>query len=86
MPTVGAPRQTRGMWERIVEVERGRWKYAAAKDQHVREVLGVSATRYYQLLDAMLDDAEAERLWPVEIKRLRRVREARRAVRSARSC
>lgn len=74
------------MWERIIDIERSRWKYQAAKDQHVREVLGVSATRYYQLLDAMLDDPEAERRWPVEVRRLRRVREARRAVRSARSC
>lgn len=71
------------MHEQIIAIEAQRWKWVGVKDQHIRETLGISATRYYQLLDAMLDDAQAEARWPMEVRRLRRLREARRRVRGA---
>ncbi|WP_435192604.1 DUF3263 domain-containing protein [Streptomyces sp. NRRL F-5630] len=52
-----------------------------AKERAVRERLGMSPTRYYQLLNALLDDPAAEAHAPVTVHRLRRVREARRAER-----
>ncbi|MFJ4435050.1 DUF3263 domain-containing protein [Streptomyces sp. NPDC088923] len=52
-----------------------------AKERAVRERLGMSPTRYYQLLNALLDDPAAEAHAPVTVHRLRRVREARRAQR-----
>lgn len=67
----------------ILDFERHWWKFPGAKDQHIRERFGISATRYYQLLDALLDDAAAEQEWPTVVRRLRRVREGRRRVRSA---
>lgn len=33
-----------------MQVEERRWKYAGAKEQRAREVLGWSATRRYQVL------------------------------------
>ena len=39
----------------------------------------LSATRYYQLLNALLDDPRALAHDPVTVNRLRRIRDARRA-------
>ncbi|MDT7700771.1 MAG: hypothetical protein QOJ30_3096, partial [Pseudonocardiales bacterium] len=35
------------------------WKYAGAKEQAVRELFDMSATRYYQVLNALVDKPEA---------------------------
>ncbi|MEN3585498.1 DUF3263 domain-containing protein [Streptomyces sp. ZYX-F-203] len=50
-----------------------------AKERAIHEELGLAPVRYYQLLNALLDDARAQAADPVTVKRLRRVREARRA-------
>lgn len=49
-----------------------------AKDRAIRERLGISPTRYYQLLNALLDDPRALAHDPVTVNRLRRLRQARR--------
>ncbi|MFE6849509.1 DUF3263 domain-containing protein, partial [Streptomyces sp. NPDC057674] len=49
-----------------------------AKERAVRETLGLSPTRYYQLLNALLDDPRALAHDPVTVNRLRRVREEKR--------
>ncbi|NLU68071.1 DUF3263 domain-containing protein [Streptomyces sp. HNM0574] len=57
----------------------GRAAGAGAKERAIREELGMSPTRYYQLLNALLDDPRALRHDPVTVNRLRRTREIRRA-------
>lgn len=59
----------------VLDFERSWWLYPGPKDRAVGEYLGMSATRYYQVLRRLLDDAEAERYDPLTIRRLRRVRE-----------
>lgn len=44
----------------------------------------MSATRYYQVLNALLDRPEAQEFEPMLVKRLRRQRAARQRSRSAR--
>ena len=70
--------------QRILEFERQWWRYAGAKEQAIRELFDCSATRYYQLLNALIDDPEALRADPMLVKRLRRMRSARQRARSAR--
>ncbi|MFE0462713.1 DUF3263 domain-containing protein [Kitasatospora sp. NPDC058965] len=65
----------------VLALEARTWRTQGAKEQAVREQLGVSATRYYQLLNALLDRPEALAAQPVLVNRLRRIREARRAER-----
>jgi hypothetical protein len=60
-------------------VERQGWPGPGAKERAIREGLGMSPTRYYQLLGALLDDPRALAHDPVTVNRLRRIRDARRA-------
>jgi hypothetical protein len=68
----------------VLEFERQWWRYAGAKEQAIRELFGLSATRYYQLLNALIDKPEALVADPMLVKRLRRLRASRQRVRSAR--
>ncbi|GAA3050403.1 hypothetical protein FHS39_000928 [Streptomyces olivoverticillatus] len=63
----------------VLALERQSWSGPGAKERAVRERLGITPTRYYQLLNALLDDPRALAHDPVTVNRLRRVREARRA-------
>ena len=75
------PRDT-GLSERDVAVlafERRSWSGPGAKERAIREQLEMSPTRYYQLLNALLDDTRALAHDPVTVNRLRRRREAQRA-------
>jgi hypothetical protein len=84
--TVEAPGlEEHGLDDRAKEIlafERKWWKHAGSKEQSIRETFGLSATRYYQLLNGLLDDPEALKHDPVLVGRLRRLRasRARRAV------
>lgn len=62
----------------VLAVERLAWPGPGAKERAIRERLGMSPVRYYQLLNALLDDEGALAHDPVTVNRLRRVREARR--------
>jgi hypothetical protein len=68
----------------ILEFERQWWKYAGAKEQAMREKFDMSATRYYQALNALIDRPAALEADPMLVKRLRRLRAARQRARSAR--
>ncbi len=70
--------------EQILAFERQWWKYAGAKEQAVRELFDLSATRYYQVLNTLIDDPAALAHDPMLVKRLRRLRTARQRARSAR--
>ena len=69
---------------RILDFEREWWKYAGAKEQAVREHFDVSPTRYYQLLNRIIDDEDAVVYDPMLVKRLRRLRAQRQRQRAAR--
>lgn len=69
---------------RILEFERQWWKYAGAKEQAVRDLFDLSATHYYQVLNALIDSPEALAHDPMLVKRLRRMRSQRQRSRSAR--
>lgn len=68
----------------ILAFERQWWKYAGAKEQAIREQFDMSATRYYQLLNLLIDRPEALEHDPMLVKRLRRVRSQRQRQRAAR--
>ncbi|WP_029292057.1 DUF3263 domain-containing protein [Cellulomonas sp. HZM] len=70
--------------EQILAFERQWWKYAGAKEQAVRELFDMSATRYYQVLNALIDDPAALAQDPMLVKRLRRMRSSRQRARTAR--
>ncbi|MFV2178211.1 DUF3263 domain-containing protein [Actinomadura sp. LOL_016] len=68
----------------ILAFERRWWKYAGAKEQAIRELFDMSATRYYQLLNLLIDRPEALECDPMLVKRLRRMRSQRQRKRAAR--
>lgn len=70
--------------QRILEFERQWWKFAGAKEQAIREQFDMSATRYYQVLNSLIDLPEALNFDPMLVKRLQRMRAARQRARSAR--
>ncbi|MDQ4037630.1 MAG: DUF3263 domain-containing protein [Actinomycetota bacterium] len=78
--TVGLARRDR----EILGFERQWWKYAGAKEQAIRELFDMSATRYYQVLNGLIDRPEALAFDPMLVKRLRRLRASRQRQRSAR--
>ena len=67
----------------ILAFERQWWKFAGAKEQAVRDQFAMSATRYYQVLNALIDQPAALAADPLLVKRLRRLRATRQKVRSA---
>ena len=68
----------------ILEFERQWWKYAGAKETAIRESFDMSATRYYQVLNALIDRPDALAADPLLVRRLRRMRAERQRARSAR--
>jgi Protein of unknown function (DUF3263) len=68
----------------ILAFERQWWKYAGAKETAIRDLFDLSATRYYQTLNALIDRPEALVHDPMLVKRLRRLRTTRQRTRSAR--
>jgi len=69
---------------RILEFERQWWKYAGAKEQAIKDLFDMSATRYYQILNGLIDSPAALQADPMLVKRLRRMRASRQRARSAR--
>ncbi len=85
LPPVNRPARELDRREREILAFEGQWwKYAGAKEQAVRELFDMSATRYYQLLNALIDRPEALAHDPMLVKRLRRMRQTRQRARSAR--
>jgi hypothetical protein len=68
----------------ILAFERQWWKYAGAKETAIKDLFDMSATRYYQVLNALIDRPEALIADPMLVKRLRRLRSTRQRTRSAR--
>jgi hypothetical protein len=69
-----------GLTERqrqVLAFERQWWKHAGSKEQAIRDLFAISSTRYYQTLNALLDNPAALEYDPVLVKRLRRLRATR---------
>lgn len=65
----------------LLAFEKTPWRYAGMKEQAIRDLFGITATRYYQQLNALLDKPAALVHDPVTVKRLLRLRETRRRIR-----
>ncbi|MBG0566797.1 DUF3263 domain-containing protein [Actinoplanes aureus] len=63
--------------QQILAFEAKWWKHAGAKEQAIRDTFDLSSTRYYQLLNALLDNPAALEQDPVLVGRLRRLRSTR---------
>jgi hypothetical protein len=61
----------------ILAFEAKWWKHAGAKEQAIRDTFDLSSTRYYQLLNGLLDNPAALEHDPVLVGRLRRLRSTR---------
>lgn len=68
----------------VLDFEREWWAHAGAKEEAIRESFGLSAARYYQVLNAVIDSPAAVRHDPMLVKRLHRARDARTQARAAR--
>jgi hypothetical protein len=69
----------------ILEFERQWWRHAGAKEEAIRAEFALSAARYYQLLNAVIDSPAAVRHDPMLVRRLQRTRDARTQARADRS-
>ena len=69
---------------RILAFERSWWRQPGAKEREILETLGMPATRYYQLLNELIDRPEALAFDPALVTRLRRQRSRRQRIRSPR--
>jgi len=61
----------------MLEFERFWWRHAGSKEQAIRETFDLSATHYYRLLNALLDQPAAVEFDPLVVGRLRRLRASR---------
>ena len=68
---------------RILAFERSWWRSPGAKEREILDVFGISATRYYQMLNDLIDRQEALVFDPALVTRLRRQRASRHRLRSA---
>jgi Protein of unknown function (DUF3263) len=83
-PTDGQAQGLSCQEHEMLAFERQWWKYAGAKEQAIRELFDMSATRYYQALNSLIDRPEALAADPMLVKRLRRLRSGRQRARAAR--
>ena len=65
----------------ILDFERTWWRLPGTKDAAIREHFGLSGTRYYELVQELLDRPDALEYDPLVVLRLRRVRDRRRRAR-----
>jgi hypothetical protein len=67
----------------MLTFERQWWRRPGAKETAIRDQFGVTPTRYYQVLNALVDRSDALAADPLLIRRLRRLRSSRQRQRSA---
>jgi hypothetical protein len=68
----------------ILDFERSWWKHAGVKEEAIKDRFDMSATRYYQLLNDLLENPAAMAYDPILVKRLKRLRTYRQRQRVAR--
>lgn len=79
VPGVGLSRREHEM----LAFERQWWRRPGAKETAIRDRFGVTPTRYYQVLNALVDRTDALAADPLLVRRLRRLRLARQLTRSS---
>jgi hypothetical protein len=84
LPSAGAASDLDARSREILDFERSWWRFAGAKEQAIRDRFDLSTTRYYELLNGLLDDEDALAYDPMLVRRLRRMRAARQRERAAR--
>ncbi len=62
----------------ILDLERSWWTESGPKEIAISGRLELSTTRYYEILNALIDRPEAESHDPMVVRRLRRMRDRRR--------
>ena len=82
--TATAPDDRASLFTAILAIEQRDWPGRGAKAEAVSG-LGLTETRYYQLLNQLIDTPDAYKAAPVLVSRLRRRRDARLALRAGRS-
>lgn len=82
-PAVRAGGLTRREHE-MLTFERQWWRRPGAKETAIRDRFGLPPTRYYQVLNALVDQPAALEADPLLVRRLRRLRAARGQRRSSR--
>jgi hypothetical protein len=65
----------------ILDFERSWWTRTGVKEAAILDEFELSASRYYQVLGELLDDAEALSYDPLLVRRLRKARDRRRRIR-----
>lgn len=65
----------------ILDFERSWWTHPGPKETAIRERFDLSPTRYYGILNELLEDPAAMDYDPLLIRRLRRLRDRRRRMR-----
>ena len=78
-----APRGLSRREHEMLTFERQWWRQAGAKETAIRDRFGVPPTRYYQVLNALVDRSDALAADPLLVRRLRRLRSARQRQRSS---
>ncbi|WP_232017104.1 DUF3263 domain-containing protein [Gordonia insulae] len=68
----------------MLDVSGRRWRYAGSMAAAVEAEFGVTVTRFWQIINGILDDPDAIEYSPLTVNRLRRLRSARAQARSAR--
>lgn len=68
----------------VLEFEGLQWRFPAAKQTQILERFEMTETRYFQVVNALIDRPEALAAYPMTVKRLQRLRDGRRAERTAR--
>lgn len=68
----------------ILAFERQWWKRSGTKERAIHELFDMSVSRYYQILNVLLDKPAALRADPMLIRRLRKLRAGRQRARTAR--
>jgi len=66
----------------LLDFEATWWRSQTPKADQIRTQFALSAPRYYQIINALIDRPEALAYNPMLVQRLRRLREQRRAARS----
>jgi len=66
----------------MLDFERSWWTEPGSKEAAINEQLEMSTTRYYELLNELIDRPDAEAHDPLVVRRLRRMRDRRRRSRA----
>ena len=83
-PMAIAPAALTDLQASLLDFEKQWWSLPGSKESEIRERFDISPTRYYQLLNAMIDTEAALAHDPLLVKRLRRLRADRQKERTAR--